>query len=108
MGISLFPELTWGIRTKVASDLGWRPLQELLEEIHEADPWLRGEWPFQYAGLEPLNKKRRDWKIRYAAAFQLGGVGKFDPVTGCGKEWHAEEAELSPNLGDAGDQAAAL
>ena len=70
------------IRTKVASDLGCRPLQELLEEIHEADPSLRGKWPFNYAGLEPLNKKRRDWRIRYAAAFQLGGVDKFDPVTG--------------------------
>ena len=48
----------------------------------KADPSLRGKWPFNYAGLEPLNKKRRDWRIRYAAAFQLGGVDKFDPVTG--------------------------
>ena len=60
------------IRTKVARDLGWRPLQDLLEEIHEGDPSLTDVWPFQYAGLEPLNKRRRDWKIRYAAAFQLG------------------------------------
>jgi hypothetical protein len=60
------------IRTKVASELGWRPLQELLEEIHEGDPWLRGHWPFEYGALEPLNKKRRDWRLRYAAAFQLG------------------------------------
>jgi hypothetical protein len=28
-------------------------------------------WPWHYAGLEPLNKKRRDWKLRYAAAFQV-------------------------------------
>ena len=60
------------IRTKVASEQGWTPVQELLEEIHEGDPWLRTYWPFQYAGLEPLNKKRQDWKVRYAAAFQLG------------------------------------
>jgi SAM-dependent methyltransferase len=60
------------IRTKVAGELGWRPVQELLEEIHEGDPWLRGDWPFHYAGLEPLNKGRRDWRLRYAAAFQLG------------------------------------
>ena len=59
------------IRTKVANDLGWHPLQELLEEIHEGDPSLTAIWPFQYAGLEPLNKKREDWKLRYAAAFQL-------------------------------------
>ena len=25
------------IRTKVAADLGWNPLQELLEQIHEGD-----------------------------------------------------------------------
>ncbi len=59
------------VRTKVASDLGWEPLQELLEEVHEGDPYLRKYWPSLYAGLEPLNKKRRDWTIRYASAFQL-------------------------------------
>jgi chemotaxis methyl-accepting protein methylase len=59
------------VRTKVACDLGWKPLQELLEEIHEGDPVLRADWPFHYAGLEPLNKRRRDWRIRYAAAFRL-------------------------------------
>lgn len=58
------------IRTRVARDLELKPLQELLEEIHEGDPSTRGCWPFHYAGLEPLNKRRQDWKIRYAAAFQ--------------------------------------
>jgi len=59
------------IRTKVADDLGWRPMQELLEEIHEGDPCMKAVWPWHYAGLEPLNKKRGDWKRRYAAAFQI-------------------------------------
>lgn len=59
------------VRTKVASESKWRPVDELLEEIHEGDPILRACWPFQYAGLEPLNKTRRDWKQRYAAAFQV-------------------------------------
>jgi mannose-6-phosphate isomerase-like protein (cupin superfamily)/SAM-dependent methyltransferase len=59
------------IRTKVADDLGWRPLQELLEEIHAGDSCMKTFWPWHYAGLEPLNKKRGDWKRRYAAAFQL-------------------------------------
>jgi SAM-dependent methyltransferase len=58
------------IRTRVAHDLGLNPVQELLEDIHEGDPDIRSCWPFHYAGLEPLNKSRRDWKIRYAAAFQ--------------------------------------
>ena len=60
------------IRAKVASDLGWRPIQDLMEDIHNGDPSVRGDWPWQYWGLEPFNKRRRDWKLRYASAFQLG------------------------------------
>jgi len=63
-------------RTKVAKDLGWQPLQELLEEIHEGDPRMRDSWPWNYSALEPLNKRRRDWRLRYAAAFQLIASGE--------------------------------
>jgi 2-polyprenyl-3-methyl-5-hydroxy-6-metoxy-1,4-benzoquinol methylase len=59
------------IREKVAKELGWIPVQELLEEIHEGDPRMTSNWPFHYAGLEPLNKRRKDWRLRYAAAFQI-------------------------------------
>ena len=69
------------VRTKVARDLGWKPVEELLGEIHEADPGMRSDWPFKYAGLEPLNKRRRDWRIRYAAVFQLGATAN-PPATG--------------------------
>jgi len=68
------------LRTKVARDLGWKPLQELLEEIHEGDSCLRLDWPFHYAGMEPLNKRRRDWRIRYAAVFQLGSTATAPPT----------------------------
>jgi len=64
------------IRTKVAVDLGWSPLQELLEEIHEGDSGMKGFWPCHYGGVEPLNKRRRDWRLRYAAAFELTAGGK--------------------------------
>ncbi len=60
------------IRTKVALDLGWKPVRELLADIHDGDPSLRNDWPWQYWGLEPLNKRRPDWGLRYAAVFQLG------------------------------------
>ena len=63
------------VRTKVAKDLGWIALSDLLEEIHEGDHFLRDDWPWQYWGLEPLNKKRHDWKIRYASVFQIGAEG---------------------------------
>jgi SAM-dependent methyltransferase len=59
------------VRTKVACDLRWKPLQELLEEIHEGGVGLRSHWPFQYGGLEPMNRRRRDWRIRYASVFQI-------------------------------------
>lgn len=62
------------IRAKVAADSAWRPVQELLEEIHEGD--LRAFWPCHYAGLEPLNKRRPDWRLRYASAFQLVAIGQ--------------------------------
>ena len=61
------------VRAAVARELGWEPLQELFEEIHYGDPYLGKYWPSQYAGLEPLDKRRRDWRIRYAAAFRLTG-----------------------------------
>lgn len=59
------------VRTKVARELSWTPVEELLEEIHDGDTWLRQLWPGHYAGLEPLDKGRPDWKIRYAAVFEL-------------------------------------
>jgi chemotaxis methyl-accepting protein methylase len=59
------------VRAKVASDLGWRPVLELIEEIHEGDPSVRRDWPCAWWGLEPLNKKRADWQMRYASAFRL-------------------------------------
>jgi len=60
------------VRTKVALDLGWKPVHDLMEDMHDGDPSVRGDWPWQYWGLEPFSKKRRDWKLRYASAFQLG------------------------------------
>jgi SAM-dependent methyltransferase len=59
------------IRTKVAGELGWHPLHELLEEIHEGDPRMQKPWPFHYSSLEPLDKKKRNWLLRYATAFKL-------------------------------------
>jgi SAM-dependent methyltransferase len=64
------------IRTKVAQDLGWIPLQESLEELHHGDPRMESNWPWDYSALEPFNKKRKDWRVRYAAAFQLVPSGE--------------------------------
>ncbi len=57
------------VRTKVAREMCLRPVPELIDEIHEGDPVLRRDWPFAWWGLEPLNKERDDWQLRYATAF---------------------------------------
>jgi len=59
------------VRTKVALDLGLKPTPELMAEIHDGDPSIRADWPWQWWGLEPLDRRRPDWQIRYAAAFQV-------------------------------------
>ena len=59
------------VRTKVAADLGWKPVEELIEEIHDGDVSVRADWPWRWWGLEPLNRNRRNWKVRYAAAFRI-------------------------------------
>ncbi len=60
------------VRTKVAKDLGWKPVGDLMEEIHDGDPSLRLSWPWKYWGLEALDKRRPDWRVRYSSVFQLG------------------------------------
>jgi len=59
------------VRTKVALDLGWEPVPELIAEIHDGDCSVRADWPWQWWGLEPLNRRRRDWRTRYAASFRI-------------------------------------
>lgn len=60
------------VRTKVAREMGWKPITDLIKEIHEGDPSLRRSWPLEYFGLEPLCSDRPDWKIRYASVFRIG------------------------------------
>jgi hypothetical protein len=52
--------------------MGWKPVTDLLREIHEGDSSLRMGWPLEYWGLEPFCDDRRDWRIRYASVFQIG------------------------------------
>ena len=59
------------VRTQVAVELGWEPISELRAEIHDGDPLLRGDWPWRWWGLEPLDQRRPQWETRYTAAFRL-------------------------------------
>lgn len=60
------------VRAKVASDLGWKPVLDRIEAVHDGDPSVRGDWPWRYWGVEPFDAKRPDWQMRYAAFFQIG------------------------------------
>jgi SAM-dependent methyltransferase len=59
------------VRTKTALDLGWEPVRDLMVEIHNGDRSVRADWPWEWWGLEPLNRKRHDWQTRYAAVFRV-------------------------------------
>jgi chemotaxis methyl-accepting protein methylase len=60
------------VRTKLAQEMGWKPVADLIKDIHEGDPSLRRGWPFEYWGLEPFWDHQSIWKFRYASVFQIG------------------------------------
>ena len=60
------------VRTKVALDLRWKPMTDLIKEVHDGDVSIRRGWPLEYWGLEPLDDRRQDWQVRYASVFQIG------------------------------------
>jgi len=60
------------VRTSVALKMGWKPVNDLIREIHDSDTSIRRGWPMEYWGLEPFNGRRRDWQVRYASVFQIG------------------------------------
>lgn len=60
------------VRSRVARGMGWKPVADLIREIHEGDPSLRRGWPLEYWGLEPFCDNRFDWRICHASVFQVG------------------------------------
>jgi chemotaxis methyl-accepting protein methylase len=60
------------VRAKVARELQLEPIADSIEDIHNGDPALTTDWPFKYWGLEPFDKCRPDWVLRYASVFRVG------------------------------------
>jgi SAM-dependent methyltransferase len=60
------------VRTKIALDLDWKSVSDLIAEMHDGDPSVRHDWPWRYWGLEPFDSKRKDCSVRYASVFQIG------------------------------------
>jgi chemotaxis methyl-accepting protein methylase len=62
------------VRTRVATDMKWTSVTELMDEIHDGDPSIRDGWPFDYWAKEPIEAGRRDATVRYASAFKISAV----------------------------------
>jgi len=67
------------VRTKVAKQLAWRPVPDLIKEIHQGDPSLATGWPRGWWGLEPFCENHADRRIRYASVFRIGTTPSFKP-----------------------------
>jgi len=70
----------WGvdlaIRARVVRAMGLKPVTARIEEIYLADRAAREAWPLKYWGIEPLDKERSDWMVRYATVYRrLGDMG---------------------------------
>ncbi|HVO63568.1 MAG TPA: CheR family methyltransferase [Terriglobales bacterium] len=73
------------VRMRVARELGWQPIKDLMRDVHEGDPSLREGWPLKYWALEPFDSDRPDQEIRYASVFRLGGThAPLASVSGAG------------------------
>jgi hypothetical protein len=59
------------VRMRVAIEMKWKPVTELMEDIHEGDPSIRAGWPFSYWAKEPLDAALPDASVRYASAFRI-------------------------------------
>jgi len=67
------------VRTKVAKELAWKPVPDLIREIHEGDFSLAMGWPLEWWGQEPFCEDHPDWRIRYASVFRIGETPLFNP-----------------------------
>ena len=66
----------WGvdldIKTRAVNSLKLKPFPYpvSIQNIYEADERALAVWPLKWWGLEPLDKARRDWIIRYCTVFR--------------------------------------
>ena len=64
------------VRTRVARELGLVPVPLRIEQQHnEMDPEKLNQWPWHWCGREPLDRRVRDWELRYSTIFQLPRPG---------------------------------
>lgn len=76
-GVLMVSGVDLDVRSEVARELGLVPDIDAIEALHNGDVTVRKDWPFEYYGLEPLDRSRKDWAYRYAGAFRK--VGEIAP-----------------------------
>ena len=72
-GVLMVSGVDLDVRSALARELGLVPDIDAIEALHNGDVTVRKDWPFEYYGLEPLDRSRTDWAHRYAVAFQKDG-----------------------------------
>ena len=73
-GLFLCRGVDLDVRERVVQEFSLRPVALRIEELHDINPRERRGWPWEYWGLEPLDKTRPDWVRRYATVFQVPGA----------------------------------
>jgi chemotaxis methyl-accepting protein methylase len=77
------------VRERVAQQFRLTPISKRIEDIHECDVTGRRHWPWFYWGLEPLDKRRKDWVRRYASAFRVPTLLRPDDIDATLRRHHA-------------------
>jgi chemotaxis methyl-accepting protein methylase len=79
-GLLLCRGVDLDVRERVAEQYLLQPISLRIEELHEINVRERRGWPWEYWGLEPLDKTRKDWIRRYATVFKVPGTSEIQPA----------------------------
>jgi len=59
------------LKSRIAQESGWQPVTNHIEDIHAGDETMLMDWPLERWGLEPLDRQRNDWTLRYCSVFKI-------------------------------------
>jgi len=79
-GLLLCRGVDLDVRERMAQQFLLQPISLRIEELHEINERERRGWPWEYWGLEPLDKTRKDWVRRYATVFQVPAHQASSPL----------------------------
>lgn len=68
-GLLVLDGVNLDLKSRVVRDLGFLPILDRFEEIYHADLSKR-DWPWTRWSHEPIDRKKDDWRYRYAMIFR--------------------------------------